>query len=894
MKNRPDNQRLNNISLVYFITLITLVIIYGVSYLTFERYQALNQTWQTQYERATKINVALSEVDGAFGYGGFIHNFKNLILRLDSERYDAKIEKNIEEFTIAINQLDALLKQENDKQAVQQIKQTFDEYTQKYYLVSPMVKAGKNSDEIDAVVKVDDGPALNAHRILVNRIAERTAEHAKLAKTTYEEAVQFLWINALIITLSLLFAVVFLISSMRKVWNQKIELAEEKQKLKSAYQKDKEVQEELKILTQRLLVATQASKLGVWELDLLSNRLTWDENMYRLYGKDPEKTLLLIEAWEHALHPEDRALAQKIFHDAVENGHDFEHLFRITLDDKSIRHIQAWAQLVFDEHGAPMRMVGVNQDVSERIKTLEDLRIAKEHAESANEAKDQFLANFSHEIRTPLNAVIGLSELGANEARLKVTQQYHEKIYKSGQHLLHIINDILDFSKIEAGKFKFECRPMNMRQLFDNLKQFFDNMASSKGVEFKIVIANKISPAYFGDQLRLTQVLTNLIGNAIKFTENGSVTLTVGCAKPSEHLNLVQFSVKDTGVGIDANSQQALFEPFEQVDNSHTRTAGGTGLGLAISKRLVNGMGGADISLKSVVGEGSEFYFELPMAESSVVPVFRAPEKAHLTSIQGHVLVAEDNDINQEVVKAKLSQYGLKVTLANDGREAVNLAKEGQYDLILMDIQMPNMDGYEATKAIREFNEYIPIIALTAAARNEDREMAIHAGMNGHLSKPIDSDRLEQVLMNWLESKVASQVQDTNHASENALSSEPSHHAQQYIDRDVGLKMLDGDQLVYEQLLIKLLDQLKNEFSLLLDALHDLCLDSSEEDWKYATLHVHTLKGVTCTMAAQPLCDLCSEIDTLLKSNHCPDSVLLEQYKNTFEATIEELERITK
>ncbi|BBP44597.1 response regulator [Thiosulfativibrio zosterae] len=898
LKYKPEFK--SQISLIYIVTSIMLGVIFVLAFLAFERFQTVQKTWETQSERTAQINNALAEINRTTGYGGFIHNFKNLVLRRDNARYDSAIQNNIKDLTGAIQRLDNLMHREEDKQAVKQLNDTFDEYIQKYYQVSPMIMAGKNSDEIDAIVKVDDAPALQARELLVKHIAERTAEYAAHAKATYAQAIQYLWINAVIVLLSLLLGAAFLVRTVKQVFAKELEVEDEKEKLALAYQRDKKVQEELKLISQRLLLATKTSKMGVWDFNLTTGDLSWDENMYLIYGVDKNIKDNLIGVWQSAVLPEDLEVSQTLMQYSIATGEDYDQVFRVRKPDGEIRHIQALAKPVFGTFGEAEKMVGINQDITESIRNFNELRTAKEHAEEANKAKDQFLANFSHEIRTPLNAIIGLSEMGAYEAKLSVTQQYHEKIFKSGQHLLHIINDILDFSKIEAGKMKFESRPMNMHQVFDSLKQFFDNMASSKGIAFKIIIANKISPAYFGDQLRLTQVLTNLIGNAIKFTDQGSVTLTVSCQKPNEHFSMVRFCVKDTGVGIDSHSQKVLFQPFEQVDNSHTRKVGGTGLGLAISQRLVQGMGGKEILLNSTPNEGSVFYFELPLAESSVIPTFKPRPKDSLTSIKGQILVAEDNDINQEVVKAKLKQYGLKVTLANDGLEAVEKARTGTYDLILMDIQMPNMDGYEATQAIREFNKKIPIIALTAAARNEDRELAIHAGMNGHLSKPIESDKLEEVLVNWLELKVEHppETKDVpadalDAAIENTEATNPTNEPM-FIDRDLGIKMLDGNESMYDLLLGRLLEQLTAECDPLMAALKALNGNSSEEDWKIAQLQVHTLKGVTCTLAATPLCNLSTEIDALLKTKSRPTPGLLEQYHNTFKATIQALEALTQ
>jgi signal transduction histidine kinase/DNA-binding NarL/FixJ family response regulator len=389
-------------------------------------------------------------------------------------------------------------------------------------------------------------------------------------------------------------------------------------------------------------------------------------------------------------------------------------------------------------------------------------------AEAANRAKSEFLANMSHEIRTPMNGILDMSELGLQETDPVKMRHQLERVNQSGRLLLGIINDILDFSKIEADKLELDPHPFKLDQLREELTSLLKDIAKSKNLSFSVncqylsicqsssqcqkgsQCQQNCTAFLFGDLQRLRQILTNLISNAIKFTEDGevSITLTLNDA-------WLECAVKDTGIGMTPEQQTRLFNAFTQADTSITRKHGGTGLGLVISERLVRLMGGDDIQIQSQLGVGSTFSFRVPLrqcsAEEQAQLLMQQQEKiSEYQTLKGRLLLVEDNEINQEVAGTMLAQLGLVYELAENGKVAVEKIKNQAFDLVLMDIQMPVMDGYQATRAIREFNKSIPIIALTAAAMIEDKNKALEAGMNDHMAKPMNPSDLYRLLSRLL------------------------------------------------------------------------------------------------------------------------------------------------
>jgi len=389
----------------------------------------------------------------------------------------------------------------------------------------------------------------------------------------------------------------------------------------------------------------------------------------------------------------------------------------------------------------------------------EDLLRARDAAEAASRAKSTFLSNMSHELRTPMNGIIGMTELALRHASDPKLIDQLGKVGKASQHLLQLINDILDISKIEAGHLALEQVNFRLGEILENLLSLIGHRAREKGLQLQVDLAPELAPlALLGDPLRLGQILLNLTGNAVKFTDKGSVTVRIRLAENNPADVRLRFEVLDTGIGIDEASRGRLFSAFEQADASMTRKYGGTGLGLAISKRLVHMMDG-EIGVDSVVGEGSNFWFTvrlLKAAEASAATVANgegAEARIRAAYAGSRILLAEDEPINQEVSRGLLEDVGLQVDLAEDGVQAVALARQNAYALILMDMQMPNLNGIEATRQIRLLPGYArtPILALTANAFGEDRQICVDAGMNDHIAKPVNPEKLFKTLLEWLE-----------------------------------------------------------------------------------------------------------------------------------------------
>ncbi|WP_158608486.1 ATP-binding protein [Stagnimonas aquatica] len=477
----------------------------------------------------------------------------------------------------------------------------------------------------------------------------------------------------------------------------------------------------------------------------------------KVFGVSREQALANFETVLDRVYPEDYSALMASISDAVLNGSEHTQVFRVSVPGsggEQLRWLRSSANIFQEEGGVLLN--GYWIDVTDQKRLELALQQARREADAANEAKSRFLANMSHEIRTPMNAIIGLTHLAHGQTAEPGVREQLGKVEDAAQSLLGLLNDILDFSKIEAGRMSLEHIPFDLWNVLDRVEGLMAERASSKGLRLSLQRPETLPHDLVGDPLRLGQVLLNLISNAIKFTETGEVRVEVELLGQDASGAQLRFAVHDTGIGIQPAQMARLFKAFTQADSSTTRRFGGTGLGLTISKELVNLMGG-DLSARSEPGKGSCFSFVLKL--SPAAPDWRSPplEPADSqTLLKGaRLLVVDDNAINLEVASEMLRQAGAVVGTAGNGREALAQLALGQFDAVLMDLQMPVMDGYTATRRIREQPQFhdLPVLAMTANAMSGDRESCLAAGMNDHIAKPIDPEVLLRTVARWLRLK---------------------------------------------------------------------------------------------------------------------------------------------
>jgi signal transduction histidine kinase/CheY-like chemotaxis protein len=501
----------------------------------------------------------------------------------------------------------------------------------------------------------------------------------------------------------------------------------------------------------RLNEAQCIAKVGSWELDLSSKSLTLSKEAYRIFEIDMNKTAdfhTIYDQIKSRIHPEDLERTDNIFKRALEENQGFSVHYRLICSDGQIKNVLCIGEVVNSEAGASVYMKGTVQDITERKLVEKALSEAKDKAEESNKAKSRFLANMSHEIRTPLNGILGLTDVLLGENINEDHHKYLELIRDSGKNLAQLINDILDLSKIESGNLKLENIPFNFSEVINANVSPYKFLAEQKELALSCLFDGSIPEKVIGDPTRISQVLINLIGNAIKFTEKGTVQVIFSVIDRKKDEIVLQGVVKDSGIGIPREKQETIFQNFTQVDESVTRKYGGTGLGLSIAKSLIQQMGG-DINVCSPVdyvkntGTAFTFTMRLKTLPSPVKPTAAAISKDQLNFGKPvNVLVVDDNSINLLVAKKMLQKLGANVKTAETGIEAIEMAMRSSFDLILMDIQMPGLNGHETTIELRRLNYAQPIIALSANAFPEDVEKSLESGMNGHMQKPFTEKEL--------------------------------------------------------------------------------------------------------------------------------------------------------
>jgi PAS domain S-box-containing protein len=552
----------------------------------------------------------------------------------------------------------------------------------------------------------------------------------------------------------------------------------------------------------------------------------------------------------------DEATAERLFaayHQVYLTGQPLKAIeYALPARDETIRYVEESVSLRKDAVGAIVGFMGIRRDCTARKIVEQEIAKAKEAAEAASQAKSEFLANMSHEIRTPMNGIIGMTELALDTGLTPYQQDCLSTVRSSAQALLTILNDILDFSKIESRKLVLEQIPFALQDVLHETIKPFVPAAHHKGLAIVGEIAPDIPPLLLGDPTRLRQVLTNLIGNAIKFTERGGITVSARHEARADGGSRLHLAVADTGIGIPAGKQTAIFEAFRQADGSTTRRFGGTGLGLAISSTLVQMME-SEIRVESTPGQGSTFSFVLDldrpgdasMVAESTVPAaaIRPAARRHSGTVQvKRVLLAEDNLVNQKVAVGLLSKRGHAVTVAGNGRQAIDALAEQAFDVVLMDVQMPEMGGFEATAIVREREKatgaHAWIVAMTAHAMAGDRARCLAAGMDDYIAKPVSPAELFAV------------VERPHDSADDAVTAaEPV-----MLDRDEAIERLGGDESLLQEICALFIEDGPRRLSAIQDAV-------TRGDFVRVRAEAHGLKGAAANLSALALVDAAAALE---------------------------------
>jgi len=683
----------------------------------------------------------------------------------------------------------------------------------------------------------------------------------------------------------------------------------------------KEVERKLQLAKERYRTIFENSAVAIMLVDEQGRIVSWNKRTETLL--DMEKEDLYLKPVE-LLYPEEEWKRIRA-HNIRQKGMQHHLETKVIKKSGEVIDVDVSLSVLKDPKGRPTGSIGVLNDITERKRTEEDLKIAKEQAESAwakleqvnlrletsveqarlmtqeavmaNQAKSQFLANMSHEIRTPMSGVLGMLELALDEPLSDKVTDYLRTAKLSADALLTIIDDILDISKIEAGKISIEIIDCSLKQLLSDIDALMRSQAEQKGIKFTISIDTPVPEQIRTDPTRLRQCLLNLLGNAIKFTDTGYVRIHVTGQGDKDSATL-RFDVEDTGIGIQPDKQRLIFDAFTQADYSTTRKFGGTGLGLVITRNLVKLLGGT-ISLTSRPGKGSMFSLNVPagvyienqplMTEFNrdEIRAKRAPDDSVKFTGKIKILVVEDDSVNQKTILAMLKKVGLEADVANDGNEAVQKVTDGHFDLVLMDMHMPNMNGYEATKALRKKGLTIPIVALTASVMKSDADRCLAAGCDHYLPKPIDRKKLFETLAKYLPSpdskseprstkrKIVDTVKDQVDQLNEPLSGRQSRkqvpmdeRGNQTVQDIIDWPELE-DRIGDEPLIKEIVSSFLADNTKRLELLDKAVKAANLEDIKTLS---HALKGSAATVAAKPLSQAAYQLNLAAKANNLETS----------------------
>jgi hypothetical protein len=653
---------------------------------------------------------------------------------------------------------------------------------------------------------------------------------------------------------------------------------------------------------QRFERAIRGTQDGLWEWDLVRRSLWISPRFEAILGYPEGAITGALKSPDDLVHPEDRETSEGAQRAHFEQNQPCDLEVRMRAASGEYRWVRMRGQSERDAFGRPLRLAGSMQDVTEARAARDALIQASEAAQAASRSKSAFLANVSHEIRTPMNGILGMTSLLLDTTLDSSQREFAETIHASASSLLAVINDILDFSKIEAGKLDIDVSAMNPAESIEEVRAILAFQAAAKSLRLEASADVSLPRRVLGDRQRIRQCLINLVSNAIKFTHTGTVSVRVFPVSSENGMALTRFEVRDTGIGIAPETLSTLFQPFTQADSSTTRHFGGTGLGLSIVRRLVELMGG-EVDVESELGRGSNFWFVLPLpvlegeatgdaapaAGAENVPIARRGD-AGIPAVgglagrySGKVLLVEDNAINQKVARSFLERLGCRVTLASNGLEAVHAFAQARFDLVLLDLQMPLMDGYAATNCLRKLEQgrrRTPIIALTASAMTGQLDRCLEAGMDDLLTKPLDVRRLQAVL------------DSLGMRAEHGLDDPREPHAEDRESVEITLDEAAVVQIVAATPLEPPLDAAafdeltggEAEFERELahtfihtseELLAELSRAAGDGDRGTLSRAAHSLKGASANIHARPLRALCTELETGAAT--CTDVELMRQ-----------------